>query len=28
VKYERRSYNRGRRILEHEQYELLSYSLK
>jgi hypothetical protein len=28
VKYERRTYNRGRRILEHEQYELMSYQLK
>ena len=28
VKYERRTYNRGRRLLDHEQYELLSYQLK
>jgi len=28
VKYERRTYNRSRRILEHEQYELQSYQLK
>jgi hypothetical protein len=28
VKYERRTFNRGRRLLEHEQYELLSYQLK
>jgi len=28
VKYERRAYNRSRRLLEHEQYELVSYSLK
>lgn len=27
VKYERRTYNRGRRLLEHEQYELMSYRL-
>jgi hypothetical protein len=28
VKYERRTYNRARRLLEHEQYELQSYKLK
>jgi hypothetical protein len=28
VKYERRSFNRARRLLEHEQYELLSYRLR
>jgi hypothetical protein len=28
VKYERRAYNRSRRLLEHEQYELVSYNLK
>jgi hypothetical protein len=28
VKYERRTYNRGRRLLDHEQYELVSYQLK
>jgi hypothetical protein len=28
VKYERRTYNRGRRLLEHERYELQSYQLK
>lgn len=28
IKYERRTYNRGRRLLDHEQYELLSYQLK
>jgi hypothetical protein len=28
VKYERRTFNRGRRLLEHEQYELVSYQLK
>jgi len=27
IKYERRTYNRGRRLLEHEQYELMSYRL-
>jgi hypothetical protein len=27
IKYERRTYNRGRRLLEHEQYELISYRL-
>lgn len=28
VKYERRTFNRARRLLEHEQYELVSYQLK
>jgi hypothetical protein len=28
IKYERRTYNRGRRLLDHEQYELVSYQLK
>jgi hypothetical protein len=28
IKYERRTYNRGRRLLDHEQYELVSYELK
>jgi len=28
VKYERRTYNRVRRPLDHEQYELVSYQLK
>ena len=28
VKYERRTYNRARRLLEHEQYELQRYQLK
>jgi hypothetical protein len=28
VKYERRTYNRANRLLEHQQYELLSYKLK
>lgn len=28
IKYERRTYNRGRRLLEHEQYELVSYRLQ
>jgi hypothetical protein len=28
VRYERRSFNRARRLLEHEQYELVSYQLK
>lgn len=28
VKYDRRTFNRGRRMLEHEQYELISYQLK
>jgi hypothetical protein len=28
VKYERRTYNRVRRLLDHEQYELISYQLK
>lgn len=28
VKYERRTYNRARRLLEHEQYELVSYKLQ
>ena len=28
VKYDRRTFNRGRRMLEHEQYELVSYQLK
>lgn len=28
VKYERRTYNRGHRLLDHEQYELVSYQLK
>ena len=28
VKYDRRTFNRGRRLLEHEQYELISYQLK
>jgi hypothetical protein len=28
VKYERRTYNRARRLLEHERYELVSYRLK
>ncbi len=28
VKYERRTFNRARRLLEHEQYELMSYRLK
>jgi hypothetical protein len=28
VKYDRRTFNRGRRLLEHEYYELVSYQLK
>ena len=28
VKYERRTFNRASRMLEHEQYELVSYNLK
>jgi len=28
VKYERRTFNRAARLLEHEQYELVSYQLK
>ena len=28
VKYERRTYNRAQRLLDHEQYELVSYELK
>jgi hypothetical protein len=28
VKYDRRTFNRASRLLEHEQYELLSYQLK
>jgi hypothetical protein len=28
IKYERRTYNRVRTLLEHEQYELVSYKLQ
>jgi hypothetical protein len=28
IKYERRTFNRGLRLLEHEQYELVSYKLQ